>query len=803
MSKKSRERREKRKHSKPDDYMTNGIFEMARFGKNIIMRNNSTPEQHAAHMQYLSQEYPSKYKEISDKLVSLKEKVLRCNPYNLLMYLRSMALATQMNIFSEIDYSAEANSIIRAQEYIQSIIISSGSNIDESMTEDDEDLICSQIVSEFQEIYNEFRTFYHYWGAHIKNTTGISNDRLTEIVESQYMYWVRGNRYQVFELEPLKSLLPPHSEILQKLFGVTSDEIINGLEKLRYSLSQGYADALMELGAEYDAFVKAIDSGTDPDTIMNNSRDRATEIVGRVFGSELINVKRVTGWDDRFIDLLSSEIAEHRDFWDGDDFSGWPIVRLPVSMKPLIKLDGVSYAFLYYALFDNVYRIIQRGILNQDKGYLAVWKDKQTQASEEMVCNLFLKLLPGAEAHIGNYYPVKNSVKQMNENDILLIFHDYLFVIEVKAGSFPSTPPITDFNAHIEAYHNLAEVADTQCSRTIDYIKKDSAAQFYNREKAPTFQVSDYNSFKDVFSFSVTVDNFNEFAAKAEKLSVISLKEETIVISVDDLLAYAGYFDSPIQFLHYLKQRKAAMRVPQYQMHDELDHLGLYIDRNLYALNSTQYRDVKNVVWQGFRQPIDEYFNWMYTAPSKAVKPKQNIPPVVSAILTFLDSNISSNNIIFSHFLLDLATDAKEDLSEQILYGLKRQREIHRQVPIVAFGDIKYCIFISLPEIKEYSLQEQQDYAYAAASRNDAIPVMLILLKYDSTNSLQFAEGIGYCFYDAKETEKERLKKLGQEKAKDWVELSIRKNGKIGRNDYCPCGSGKKYKHCCEANRKS
>ena len=25
----------------------------------------------------------------------------------------------------------------------------------------------------------------------------------------------------------------------------------------------------------------------------------------------------------------------------------------------------------------------------------------------------------------------------------------------------------------------------------------------------------------------------------------------------------------------------------------------------------------------------------------------------------------------------------------------------------------------------------------------------------------------------------------------------IRKGKKVGRNDPCPCGSGKKYKHCC------
>ena len=28
----------------------------------------------------------------------------------------------------------------------------------------------------------------------------------------------------------------------------------------------------------------------------------------------------------------------------------------------------------------------------------------------------------------------------------------------------------------------------------------------------------------------------------------------------------------------------------------------------------------------------------------------------------------------------------------------------------------------------------------------------------------------------------------------------VREGKKIGRNDPCPCGSGKKYKHCCGKN---
>jgi uncharacterized protein YecA (UPF0149 family) len=32
---------------------------------------------------------------------------------------------------------------------------------------------------------------------------------------------------------------------------------------------------------------------------------------------------------------------------------------------------------------------------------------------------------------------------------------------------------------------------------------------------------------------------------------------------------------------------------------------------------------------------------------------------------------------------------------------------------------------------------------------------------------------------------------------KDHISAGPKKSEKIGRNDPCPCGSGKKYKQCC------
>ena len=387
--------------------------------------------------------------------------------------MRFAALSHQINVFSESEYTKEFNAVLRAQEYIQSVLVSEEIRHKCDVPEDIQEALYEQVIDDFNQLYSELQTFYFYWAAYIQKATKISDDRLHNLVEAQYMYWVRGNRYQVFELEPLKKLLPPHNAVLRELFGVSSNDIIHGLEKLQHSLSQGYADAMMELAKEYDRFVVATVKGVCPEEAIKSRASYATEIMDRLHGSGLIDVKSITGWDTRFIEVLSYQLGECHSFRDESDFSGWPIVEQPVMRRPFIKIDGTVYAFLYYAIFDNIYRNIQKTVARLKPEYAESWKNKQAKVSEEMVASLFNSLLPGAEVHIGNYYPINTSTKKMNENDIIIIYMNHLFIIEVKAGSFPSTPPITDFEAHIRAYQTLVEKADSQCSRTLSYISRD------------------------------------------------------------------------------------------------------------------------------------------------------------------------------------------------------------------------------------------------------------------------------------------------------------------------------------------
>ena len=791
-------KKNKQKPAKADDYYNNGLFELARYGKVVSMRNLSMPEQRAQMQALYKEEYPKVKERIDEKVKKIKNEISICDPLMLLKFTKDMAMLSHMNKFSELDYTSEGNVAIRAQEYIQSILVSTENHFDDTESKEDQEKRWHSVLADIKDLYKEFVYFYHYWLAYKKDTGDISDEIMPYIVESQMLYLVRGNRYQVFELEPLKNLLPPHNDVLIELFGVPAEQIIQGLDKLQYSMTQGLADAWMDMGKIYDEYCKSVDLGTDHEAAMDEARDVISPIVEKVFGEALNDISNVTGWDARLIDALSLDIGECNSLFDGSEFSDWPILELPTKRKPFIKIDGISYGFDYYSLFDNIYRALQKEIFRLKPQYVDTWSKRQNIASEDMVKTLFLNLLPGATAYTGNYYPVGTSLKQMNENDLLITYENYLFIIEIKAGSFPQTPPINDFDAHVKAYTKLAQEADSQCSRTIRYINEHRPAPFFNADKQKKFEINNIFDYKEVYSFSVTVDNFNEFAARAEKLTFINLSSKTIVISYDDLLSYESYFDSPIYFLHFLKQRKIAIDIPQIAMIDELDHLGMYINHNMYSITASEFPAEHLVKWHGFRKDLDDYFCRLYLPELNPTKPLQDIPLEIKEIVQLLEQGTEKNKIDVAHFLLNMSSEAKKDFCRAIHHALKRQLEIGRMLVPSVFGESKYCLFVAAPGIKVMSTSARQDYVLSAILSDESMPIMLINLDYDKDDNLLAVKGKQCSYCDIPAGDIDRLKELSVEYAKSRIESFQRQNHKkIGRNEPCPCGSGKKYKKCC------
>lgn len=783
------------KKVKPDDYFNNGIFEMARFGRHTILRNNMSTKEHIEYEKYLKSEYPKQISKINNEIKKIREEVSKCDPIQLLSFSADNTLMGFINCFSESEISNDH--INRSTEYIQSIFVSSPQTKIETEDTDPSEKFY-QIINEIDNLHSMIRQFYFSFAANIKELYPDINDSTIELMmEAQLMYLVRGHRYQIFELEYYENLLTEHNDIFLELFDISSKDIINGIKNLQYSLTQGKLDVFKSL---YNLFE---DFQSSNKTIEEFSHEKKTEhydIIDKCLGTKLRNVYEVTGWPNSLLNELSWELNDHHlNFYDGTDFSGWPVTYLPVFKRPFIKIDEQYYCFDYYVFIDNFYRVIQKTITRLKPQYN--WKDKQQVASEKMVENIFKSILPNCLTFTSNYYPINNAKKKFAENDLIIIYDEVLIIVEVKAGSFVYTSPTEDFENHIKSYKSLIEKADHQCKRTKDYLQQYGSAKIFDQNYNIKSTI-DMNRVSKIYMLSVTIDNINTFAAKAEKISFLNLNDSTISIGVDDLMVYREYFDSPLTFLHFLEQRTLATKEPKLTLNDELDHLGMYIKHNYYTLELQDTNAYSRINFYGYRADLDNYFSKLYHPQLNPVKPTQILPDIFCEMINWLDNSNISKRASMANYLLNFSTEAKEQLSESISYVINKQNSSKETIPIHVAGlgsnSLRYTCFINQINISNFTDKQKREYTLANLLRDKDNDRCLIDLYFNEQNKIEKINIKKLRKKDILNTELDDIKQLSDTIAKNrFIQFNRNHKKKIGRNDLCPCGSGLKYKKCC------
>ena len=739
----------------------------------------------------------SKLKSQINKVVhNLQNKILSCDPLHLLRFSQDNMLDNKIGISSEFQQLGfESIAIDRFTEYVQSIYVSGSLHV--SVQYDNENDEFNGILKDYIDLFQLLHEYYFSLASKWRVENKYDKNLIDNILEAQLMYGVRGKRYQFVEKKYFTALLIPHDEVFNQLFGLNAKEIIKGIVKLQHALSQGRFDAFNNLIKMFDEFQSADEENIE--SYIEKQYEIGQGLASKAFGNDLNNVIYVTGWPEQFVKEFSYECGQDTSFFSHEEYAGWPAIDLPVQKRPFIKIDEQYYCFDYYSFVDNFYRAIQKTVTRLLPDYR--WSDGQQKASEEMVANIFEKILPGCRIYQNNFYPQNKSTKNMAENDLLVIYYDVIIVVEVKAGSFVWTAPFTDFDSHIRSYKTLVEKADSQCKRTYDYLRSNNIAILYNENQSEKVQIS-MNFVHDIYTMSVTMDNIGEFAAKAEKLKFLKLKCNTISVGVDDLMVYQNYFDSPLNFLHYLKQRRMATQNETLALNDELDHLGLYIKHNCYALPDDSHKPFNMKFFLGYREDLDTYFCQLYHPKLNPKKPIQIIPKHFEQMIDWLNASELNNKIRVANYLLDFSSDAKEALNNKIEYTLKRQLVTHHSSVISVSGrddmDLRYTCFVHLEGEKDFSAQEKSDYTLSTMLWNGENNRVQICLKYSKEGKIRDIAYTYLTLLDIPSERKSILYEKGKERAKKRIKwFQMENNRKIGRNELCPCGSGKKYKKCC------
>lgn len=533
-------------------------------------------------------------------------------------------------------------------------------------------------------------------------------------------------------------------------------------------------------------------------------KELSDSFIGRFLGYDLFDVEKVTGLPRALLEELSWKVGEEKSFYSDGDYAGWPLRRLPIEERPFIYINDKIYCFDYYSLFDNLYRVIQRLIFKLKPEYKSEWNEKQKQVSEQLPFILLQRLLPDSETYNSIYYQSstgKNRKKQWCECDGILIYDEHLIVIEVKAGSFTYTHPSTDFEAFIKSIENLAKKPYEQASRFIDTLKIEGKIAVCNEDYLPIKELN-FADYKQITACSVTIDNFNEFAARINKLSSIGIELGDLPswnISLDELRVYADYFESPSMFLHFLEQRIKASQLNDLEVYDELDHLGLYIEHNLYT-KTVESRKGKKALWQGYREELDNYFSTLvFSDVEKLKKPQQEIPKKILEIIVILDKQRKSGFTSVASTLLDLDGDSRDDIEKKMNILMAKQLDTKRVMPLSIFGESKITFICNQDGISRFSGDQAKDYILATMLKPKDEFRLAIFLDYNTKGELYNTDFDYLTIGDIPPGRASEFSELSEKYAQQRILSFKKQNGikSIGRNDHCPCGSGKKYKRCC------
>ena len=644
--------------------------------------------------------------------------------------------------------------------------------------------------------------------------TGLSEAVLRYQIEAKAYQPLRGKRYHAIEEDYLTILLGKQDDLIRRVYGIGSKEVIAGHLALMRSLTLGWSDAIWQLSEQCENWIR---KNNDP--FEGVSKEEAAIIAESAFGYRLHDVCAVTNWPESLVDDLSLSAASVSDLESFESID--PLGLLPIANKPFIKIGGKSYCFCVANYLDNFYRTFYRAIrdryvldgIGSNSEFAVQWKDRQASASEEGVAELINKLLPNSNICINGYHPSRGinwNKHDCQESDLVVVYGDALLAIEVKAGAFCPTDPADDSEGHVKSFTALLEKASRQAESTVDYVRRccGGPCRFYDSSGRVKFEFEP-SIVRTVFKVCVTVDDFNEFASKADKLGFIEMANGTIALSIDDLLVYSKYFDNPLVFLHYLIQRRAAANMPALYMNDELDHLGMYISNNCYvatidrlaAESNLDYRNDPNVRIQGFlgfRESLDAWFEGMFVGEPSA-KPVQESPQIFNAVIDMLNNERLGywRRAVASTFL-NCGSGDRKSVSDGIAtrLGPGFPSDLRLELRAQDSGDVPLSVFVDRNEDPNNDeICRQKSWAVLL---RDQEPLAIRLDIHASNGSPTSLDLVEYKAENLSEEDKKHamrfVEALGEIRKRC---IRVQTGRKIGRNEPCPCGSGKKYKKCC------
>lgn len=205
------------------------------------------------------------------------------------------------------------------------------------------------------------------------------------------------------------------------------------------------------------------------------------------------------------------------------------------------------------------------------KEQTSLWYENRKAWSENSVASVFYNNFPEAIILDNNFYYLGKK-KHRCENDIIVEFKGFLFIIEVKAANVTPDPVYKNEDAVIASYHQQIEEGINQCNRVEEILINEGNISLFNEDNSLK-TIINKDDYEEIFKMTVTFEEMGSFLPGF--MNRKNSSTGNIIINFYDLFTVMDYLSNPAYIIKYFQERK--LIVPsKCIIHDELVYLGIF-----------------------------------------------------------------------------------------------------------------------------------------------------------------------------------------------------------------------------------
>ncbi|MGX9352810.1 YecA family protein [Shimia sp. W99] len=454
------------------------------------------------------------------------------------------------------------------------------------------------------------------------------------------------------------------------------------------------------------------------------------------------------------------------------------------SARPIVLLDGRYFLFQYVSLTEAIYESPTHWMY-QDTAYRATASANKGHFTEEMTFE-FLKRVFGDE-HVYQNLDLFDGTKKVGEIDVYVSFGEIGIVFQCKSQKLTAASRGGNLVKIQKDFQLAIQEAYGQCRACFDGLQ---TANIVAKDAAGN--VVELHTPERVFPVTVISDHYPALSIQVRQfLKTDSAEgfEKPLCVDLFTLDVLSELVPSPIRVLAYLERR--ALYYDRIMTTNELGVLGYFLKANLWLENENDYLNLDDSLASDIDAAMivrREGLPGKATPEGLLTRFKDTF---VVRVIDEVDRNPNALCVELGLSFLEMGEDGILQIEALVAQmAAKGRGDVTLPMENRSSGLTVHCNsdpqFVAEPSLRQHMVRRKY---FQKADK------WLGLNVDPSTRLVRFGAYVRQKHVFDYELEALKASARPMVKTEDVLRQAAR--GKVGRNEKCPCGSGKKYKRCC------